>query len=255
MGLSGRRDRGPSVLPGHQLEPGAPALVGAVRHLEGRAGNLGRESRSAHWSDCGGYAAPVRAWRSSWTRARRPCSSRRRSAGSATTSTRSCSAARPRCPGGWRSTRRTARRATSNTALSSRCSSTRSSGTSRSPGVLVWLGDAPQGQAAGPVRALRRRLQRLSDLRGELRIDPSHYLFGLRLNLYVAAILTHRRGGVVRVDPAPRRPRRRRLRARGGSLLNSVADAGAASCQEAAVASVTIESASTAPAMTRAAFC
>ena len=77
--------------------------------------------------------------RRSPTRWRPGCWSPRPSAGSATGSTRSCSAARPRCRGAWRSTRRTGRPATTQFAdASTRRSSTSCSGTSASPALVIW---------------------------------------------------------------------------------------------------------------------
>ena len=66
-------------------------------------GAIAARRRSAPtWSP----AASRSASRPCWTPSPRVCWSPRRSAGSATGSTRSCSAARPRCRGGWRSTPR-----------------------------------------------------------------------------------------------------------------------------------------------------
>ena len=45
VGVPGRADRRPDLLPDHDPEPDPPALVGAVRDLEGRPGDLGRDRR------------------------------------------------------------------------------------------------------------------------------------------------------------------------------------------------------------------
>ena len=74
--------------------------------------------------------AGPRPWARWPTRSRPASCSRRRSAAGATGSTRSCTAARPRCRGAWRSTRRTGRRAGG-------ASTTRRSCTSRS-GTWRW---------------------------------------------------------------------------------------------------------------------
>ena len=43
--------------------------------------------------------------------------------------------------------------------------------------------------AAGIVRAVRRRLLGVSDLRGAAAVDPAHHILGLRLNFFVASLL------------------------------------------------------------------
>ena len=45
MGLSGRPDRWPDLLPDHHPQPDPSALVGPVRHLEGWTRHLGRRGR------------------------------------------------------------------------------------------------------------------------------------------------------------------------------------------------------------------
>ena len=105
LGLPGRTCRRADLLPDHHPEPDPAALVGTVRHLEGRPGDLGRYRRG----DSVGIWYAHRAWapgqRSGVSPTQPPpaCWSPRRLAGSATTSTRSCSASPPRSPGGLRS--------------------------------------------------------------------------------------------------------------------------------------------------------
>ena len=99
LGLPRRDHRRPPVLPRDELEPGSAALVGAVRGLEGRPRDLGRDHAR------GDRRALARAPR----RREHPAVHGRGRAGaarragdrprSATTSTRSSSAARPRCRG------------------------------------------------------------------------------------------------------------------------------------------------------------
>ena len=105
-----RRDRGRAPLPRHhELERGARPLVGPVRRLAGRARRLGRDPLRRARRRVGRAPLRARAFGSSWTPSRRGCCWRRGSAASATGSTRSSSASRPTCRGGWRSTRSTGR--------------------------------------------------------------------------------------------------------------------------------------------------
>ena len=100
MGLPGRADRRADLLRHHHPEPGARPLVGRVRDLAGRPRASGAGSPAGRppgsGSCTGAWAAPTCA--GSWTSPRPGCSSPRRSGGSATTSTRSCSASPPTLP-------------------------------------------------------------------------------------------------------------------------------------------------------------
>ena len=155
-------------------------------------------------------------------RARR-CWSRRRSGGSATTSTRSSSAARARCRG--------------------RCRSTPAHRPARLPAVRHLRADVPLRADLEP-RCSRRSSSGSGDrarirppglfalyvagysgfriFEETQRIDPSHYLFGLRINLYVAALLTLIGAAWFRLHPAAARP------ARGGRRAADRRDALAA---------------------------
>ena len=137
-------------------------------------------SRSGRSSGSGACAAPARACPASWTRERPVCSSRRRSGGSATTSTRSSSADRRRCRGrcGW--TPRTAPRDIRGHDLPADVP-LRDDLQPR----LRRLPDLARAhrpdQTPGPVRALRRRIQRVSHLGGDaadrplaLSLRPAH---------------------------------------------------------------------------------
>jgi prolipoprotein diacylglyceryl transferase len=57
-------------------------------------------------------------------------------------------------------------------------------------GVLIWLGRTGKIKAPGLFALYVAGYSGFRIWEETLRIDPSHYLFGLRLNLYVAAILT-----------------------------------------------------------------
>jgi prolipoprotein diacylglyceryl transferase len=57
-------------------------------------------------------------------------------------------------------------------------------------GVLVWLGRRGKIKPPGLFALYVAGYSAFRIFEETLRIDPSHYLFGLRLNLYVAAILT-----------------------------------------------------------------
>jgi prolipoprotein diacylglyceryl transferase len=57
-------------------------------------------------------------------------------------------------------------------------------------GVLIWLGRRGKIKAPGLFALYVAGYSAFRIFEESLRIDPSHYLFGLRLNLYVAAILT-----------------------------------------------------------------
>ena len=57
-------------------------------------------------------------------------------------------------------------------------------------GVLIWLGRRGKITAPGLFALYVAGYSAFRIFEESLRIDPSHYLFGLRLNLYVAAILT-----------------------------------------------------------------
>ncbi len=127
VGLPGRPHRGPALLSGHQLGSGPGSLVGAACSLGRRARDLG------------------------WDRA--------------TTSTRSSSADPPRCRGGSQSTRLIAQRGMRASPPSSRPSSTKSSGTWRSPDFSSGWASARRYEPR-TIRALRRRILGLSDLRG-----------------------------------------------------------------------------------------
>ena len=121
---------------------------------------------------------------------RRRCSSRRRSAGSATTSTRSCSASPTTLP--WALEDRPgspARPATSSTRPSSRRSCTRSSGTCRWPAFLVWLGHHRKISAPGLFALYVAGYSGFRIFEETLRIDYSNHILGLRLNFFVAAVL------------------------------------------------------------------
>ena len=108
LGVGGavRHHRRPD-LPRHHRQPAVlprgPQPLARVRHLERRPRHLGRDRlRRGRRLD----RLPLlqgAARRPTPTPSRPGSSSRRPSAGSATTSTRSCSAAAPRCRGGWRS--------------------------------------------------------------------------------------------------------------------------------------------------------
>ena len=169
----------PELYFGPGLQP-----VERVRDLERRARHLGRH-RPRRARRVARLPATTRSrwppWRTRWPRHR---AWRRRSAGSATTSTRSCSARRRRCRGVWRSTSapraaspepsptasppgraRSSRPPTSRPALrccagpSTRRSSTSCSGTSAWPPGGVGGPAVPAGSRPG-VRALRRRVHR-----------------------------------------------------------------------------------------------
>ena len=103
VGLPGRPGRRPDLLPDHHAEPDSRSLVGPVRDLGRRPRNLGRHRRrrrrSGSGTCAGGDLELARRSIASWTPPRRGCWSRSRSAGSATTSTRSCSASPRRCRG------------------------------------------------------------------------------------------------------------------------------------------------------------
>ena len=166
MGLPRRPDRRAALPPDHELERGPAHLVGPVRGLEGRARDLGRDRARRRRRPLARATRAARTCPSSWTPARPRCWSRSRSAASATGSTRSCSASRRTCRGAWRSTPSTGPSSTPTTPRSTRRSSTRSSGTSALAAFLVWLGHHRRHPPAGPVRALRRRLLGVPDLRG-----------------------------------------------------------------------------------------
>ena len=89
--------------------------MGRVRGLVRRPRRLGRHRRAARRPAIWRLRRAGATCRCSWTRSPRPCSSPRRSAASATTSTRSCSAGRPACRGGSRSRRPTGRPGTPST--------------------------------------------------------------------------------------------------------------------------------------------
>ena len=190
LGLPCRADRRPHLLRHHQLGRSAAApVVGAVRDLGRRPRDLGRDRRRHRPSASGACAGPASRSPSSWTRQRRRCSSPKRSAGSATTSTRSCTAAPPRLPGASRSTPPTGPRATSSTRPSSRPSSTRSSSTSASPPSWSRSAPAPSIRPPGLFALYVTGYSAFRIFEESLRIDPAHHLLGLRLNFFVAALL------------------------------------------------------------------
>jgi prolipoprotein diacylglyceryl transferase len=57
-------------------------------------------------------------------------------------------------------------------------------------GALIWLGRTGKIKVPGLFALYVAGYSAFRIFEETLRIDPSHYLFGLRLNLYVAAILT-----------------------------------------------------------------
>ena len=119
---------------------GARRRPGRRRSTSGRAASAsGARSPSAASAPGSAAAAAASRCRRSPTRSRPASRSRRRSAGGATGSTRSCSAGRPTCRGAWRSTRRTAppgyaelRDVPPDVPLRVR------SGTSASPALVIW---------------------------------------------------------------------------------------------------------------------
>ena len=94
------------------------------------------------------------------------CCSPRRSAASATGGTRSCSASRPTCPGGSRSTRRTGRCSTSTTATFHPTFLYELIWDVIGVAVLLYVAPALPDQAAGALRALRRLVHVRPLLRG-----------------------------------------------------------------------------------------
>ena len=189
MGVPGRADRRAAVLPRHELERGAATPGGARSRSGAAASGSGAASPAACSSGSGSCAVAARTSRCSWTASRPACSSPRRSGAWATGSTRSCSAARPRCRGASRSTPSTARPATPTTRRSTPRSSTRSSGTSGSRRFLVWLGHHRRIRPPG-LFALYVAGYSLGRIGEELlRVDPAHHIFGLRLNFFVAIAL------------------------------------------------------------------
>jgi prolipoprotein diacylglyceryltransferase len=57
-------------------------------------------------------------------------------------------------------------------------------------GLLIWLGRTGRIRAPGLFALYVTGYSGFRIWEETLRIDPSHYLFGLRLNLYVASIFT-----------------------------------------------------------------
>ena len=101
LGVPGGPHRRAPLLPRHQLERSPGPLVGAARDLEGRTGHLGRH-RAGHPRRPAGAAPPRRRHPdASWTPPLPASSSPRPSGASATTSTRSSSAAPRVCPGAY----------------------------------------------------------------------------------------------------------------------------------------------------------
>ena len=142
--IAGNRRR--AALPRHhELEPGSRdprPLVRAVRRLEGRARDLGRDPVRRARRAPGSSAAPATASRSSWTPSRRASCSPRRSAAGATGGTRSSTASTRRCRGRSRSTARAPRTPTT------RPSSTSFSGTSSA--CSCCSGSTGASRCAGP---------------------------------------------------------------------------------------------------------
>ena len=184
--------------------PATPSSTGGDRWRSGRGDwGSGAASRSARSSASGASGEQERTSRPSSTRPRLRCWSRRPSDASATTSTRSCSGARPTCHGPWRSTRTIGPRATSPTPtfhptfLYERVELDR--------GRHGLAGTPPHHPAAGPVRPLHRRLLRLSDRRRTAARRP-RCSRDLRGSLEPASRRRRhaRRARLVRSDPARR---------------------------------------------------
>ena len=105
-------------------------LVRRALHLGGRARDLGRHRRRGRRRERGGPSGMGPALGLAHrTPSRRRCRWPRPSGGSGTGGTRSCSAGRRRCRGGWRSRRQHRRRLSSSTPRSTRRSCTRRCGT------------------------------------------------------------------------------------------------------------------------------
>ena len=191
-----------------------PEVVGRLRRLEGRPRRLGRDPPRLPRRRGRRPALGRERVRCSWTRSRRACCSRRASAAAATGGTRSSTASRPTCRGASRSTPSTAPPATSNSRRpSTRPSSTSSSTTSIGVGRAAAARPALPHQAAGAVRALRRRTTRFGRFFEELlRIDPAHEFAGLRLNFWVSIVVFVALDRVLHLVAV--HPRRRRGRPR-----------------------------------------
>ena len=177
MGVPRRSDRRPHLLRHHHPEPGARSLVGRIRDLAGRAGIWGGIAGRRRRRLVGGAPAVwiLRTGRGSWTWSRRGCWSPRRSGGSATTSTRSCSA-RPRsCRGRWRSRPRIARRAICATRTFEPTFLYELIWNLLIAGAADLARPAPARPRPRPVRAVRRRLLGVPHLRG----DPADRLLQL----------------------------------------------------------------------------
>ena len=223
LGLSRRHHRRPPVLPRDELEPGPAALVGAVRGLEGRPGDLGRDHARRARRALARAARRREHARCSWTRAR-PALLVAQAIGRIGNyfNQELFGGADDAAVGRWRSSpSHRPGRLPASTPPSSRRSSTRSSGTSLLAAFLVWLGHHRKIRAAGPLRPLRHRLQRVSHLRGVAADRP------LALPLRAAAEPLRRRDPDARrrrlvpahpaaAEPAPSRPRAADPRERAG---------------------------------------
>ena len=194
-------------------------MVGAAGDLAGRPGSLGRH-RARHPRRAVARALRRRRPRALHGRDRASLLVAQAIGTSATTSTRSSSAARASCPGRWRSTPTTAPSATSPTRPFTPPSSTSSCGPrlGRRPGVArpATAPSAPPGLFALYVAGYCafRIVEEL------LRVDPAVHVLGLRWNLLLAV------AGPWSASPGSptrsARPRRRRLRPALGVYIRIV---------------------------------
>ena len=146
------------------------------------------------WSASGGCASSASPSALFATPSRPRCSSPRPSAGSGTTSTRSFSASRRRCRGAWRS-----RTSTACPAGSPRADL--HFGTFQPTflyelifdfawaAFLIWLGHHRKIKPPGLFALYVFGYSAYRIFEESLRIDSSVYIFGLRLNMYIASVL------------------------------------------------------------------
>ena len=164
--------------------------TGGDRSPSGRAVlGFGVVSPLARSRDCGCSAVVVRTSRRSWMPRPQRCWLPRRSAASATTSTKSCSVVLPRCRGVFEISPVHRPIGYAQYATFQPTFLYELIWNLLLAGLLVWLGRRRRIRAPG-LFALYIAGYSFARIGEELlRVDPAHHIFGLRLNFYVASIL------------------------------------------------------------------